>query len=79
MKWTDFITSDPGILLGKPTIKGTLISVQFVLDLYAGGWTDDMVLESYPHLKKEQLRAVFAYARDCMEMERYFSFPEGRL
>lgn len=79
MKWTDYITSNPGILLGKPTIKGTRISVQFVLDLYAGGWTDEMILENYPHLKKEQLRAVFAYARDCMEQERYFTFPDGRL
>ncbi|HEX8060997.1 MAG TPA: DUF433 domain-containing protein [Cyclobacteriaceae bacterium] len=78
MKWTDYITSDPGILLGKPTIKGTRISVEFLLERLAGGWTEAMIFESYPHLKREQLLAMYAYLRDIMETERYFPLPEER-
>ncbi|WOK07992.1 DUF433 domain-containing protein [Imperialibacter roseus] len=67
MNWQDRIVSDKNILLGKPTIKGTRISVEFVLDRLANGWTEHMLLESYPHLSKEDLQAVFAYLNDCVK------------
>ena len=39
MKWQDYITSDPKILAGKPVIKGTRLSVEFILNLLAEGWS----------------------------------------
>lgn len=70
--WRDHIHSDPKILLGKPTIKGTRLSVELMLELMAAGWTNEMILESYPTLKQEDLIAVFLYLRECITHELYF-------
>jgi uncharacterized protein (DUF433 family) len=72
MNWQDYIISDNQILLGKPTIKGTRISVELVLELFAAGWTEAQFLESYPTISAESLRAVFAYLRACIQQELYF-------
>ena len=65
--WNQFIVSDKKVLLGKPTIKGTRLSVEFILKLYANGWTVQQILENYPRLTKEALQAVFAYVHECMQ------------
>ena len=70
--WKNHIHSDPEILLGKPVIKGTRISVELILELYEKGWTEQIILESYPTLKTGDLRAVFNYLRDCIQQELYF-------
>ncbi len=70
--WQNFIISDKQILLGKPIIKGTRISVELVLELLASGWTETQILESYPNLSEQSLRAVFSYLRDCIQQELYF-------
>ncbi len=67
MKWQDFIVSDKGILLGKPAIKGTRVSVDHLISLFAQGWTEDQILENYPRLTKDSLQAVFAYVHECMQ------------
>lgn len=71
MNWRERITADPDTLMGKPRIKGTRIGVEFLLDLFASGWTEQQVLESYPHLRPEDLQAVFAFTRDCLKDEAY--------
>ncbi|TAK45222.1 MAG: DUF433 domain-containing protein, partial [Saprospiraceae bacterium] len=47
----------------------TRLSVVFILGLFSNGWTEQQVLENYPQLTKESLRAVFAYVQECMEDE----------
>ncbi len=69
MNWRDYIISDPQILVGKPTLKGTRISVDLVLRLLGGGWTQQQVLENYPNLTPEMLQAAFAFAAEVMENE----------
>ena len=69
MDWRQYIHSDPGILLGKPVVKGTRLSVDFILRLFAVGWTEQQVLENYPTLTSHALRAVFAFAAECMGEE----------
>lgn len=59
--WKDHITSDPTILLGKPIIKGSRISVEFVLQRLASGWTEVQILENYPRLNPDDLKAIFIY------------------
>ena len=76
MNWRDHIISDKEVLLGKPAIKGTRISVELILDLLANGWTEKMILESYPGLTEIDLKAVFAYLKDCIENELYFPLPK---
>ncbi|MBD2357221.1 DUF433 domain-containing protein [Tolypothrix sp. FACHB-123] len=64
MDWQQYIHSGTKILLGKPTVKGTRLSVEFLLGLFAAGWTEQQVLENYPTLTKEALRAVFAFTAE---------------
>jgi uncharacterized protein (DUF433 family) len=75
MNWREHIHSDPTVLLGKPTIKGTRLSVELILELFELGWTKDMILESYPRLTDANIKAVFAYLKDCMQEELYFPLP----
>lgn len=72
MNWQDHIVSDNLVLLGKPTIKGTRISVELILELFSAGWTEKEILESYPIVTAESLRAVFAYLKECIQQELYF-------
>ena len=67
MNWQEYIISDNQILLGKPTIKGTRISVELVLELFADGWTEKQILDSYPTITVESLRAVFDYLKACIQ------------
>ena len=67
IQWQNHIHSDPKILVGKPVVKGTRLSVEFLLERFANGWTEQQVLENYPRLTKEDLQAVFAYAYECMK------------
>lgn len=61
MNWQDYIVSDEKVLLRKPTIKGTRLSVEFLLERLSDGWTEQDLLDNYPRLTKEALQAVFAY------------------
>ena len=72
MTWQEHIVSDTQVLLGKPIIKGTRISVELILELYSKGWTEAQILESYPSISSDSLRAVFSYLRDCIQQELYF-------
>lgn len=63
MAWHVYIHSDPDILLGKPVVKGTRLAVDFLLGLFAAGWTPEQILDNYPTLTPEALRAVFAGAK----------------
>jgi len=53
------ITRDPKILLGKPIIKGTRLSVELIMRKLASGYTVEQVLSNYPHLTIEQIQACF--------------------
>jgi uncharacterized protein (DUF433 family) len=75
MNWEKYIHSDPQILLGKPTIKGTRLSVEFLLSLFAAGWSQQQILENYPTLTPEALRAVFAFTAECMREETLYTLP----
>jgi uncharacterized protein (DUF433 family) len=74
MDWRQYIHSDPGVLLGKPVLKGTRLAVDFILRLFAAGWTEQQVLENYRVLTSDMLRAVFAFAAECMSEETLYTF-----
>lgn len=73
MEWRDHITSDPAVLVGKPVIKGTRISVELILGWLANGWTYEQVLESYPHVTREDILAALAFAEEVMRDEHYIA------
>jgi uncharacterized protein (DUF433 family) len=60
MEAGDYIHSDPAILAGKPVIRGTRLGVDFLRGLLAAGWTDQHVLDEYPHLDPRALKALRA-------------------
>jgi uncharacterized protein (DUF433 family) len=63
MGWQDHISIDPQVLVGKPVVRGTRIAVELVVELMANGWTPEQILENYPNLTAEDIRACLAYAR----------------
>ena len=72
MTWDDRIAVDSGVVVGKPVIKGTRITVEFVIDLMARGWTTEQILREYDHLTPEDVRACLNYAGELLESERAY-------
>jgi uncharacterized protein (DUF433 family) len=66
------IIIDPGILVGKPIIKGTRLAVEFIIDLLANGWTKDEILRNYPGLTMEDIQACLAYASHLLHEEKVY-------
>jgi uncharacterized protein (DUF433 family) len=62
----------PEVLAGKPVIRGTRLSVEFVIGLMADGWTEADVLQNYPGIEHDDIIACLAYARDTLMSERAF-------
>jgi uncharacterized protein (DUF433 family) len=60
------ISIDPAILLGKPCIRGTRISVELILRWLSEGRTFNELIEAYPHLAEDDIRAALAYAADTV-------------
>jgi len=58
MNWKGHIAADPAVLAGKPVVKGTRLSVEFILDLFAEGWDEQRVLDNYPQLTAADLQAL---------------------
>ncbi len=75
MEWRQYVHSDRQVLLGKPVIKGTRLAVDFILGLFASGWTTEQVMENYPSLTPESLQAAFAFAAECMREEAMYAVP----
>jgi uncharacterized protein (DUF433 family) len=71
MDWRDRIVTNPDILVGKPTIKGTRISVELILGWLGQGWTHEQLIENYPHISREDILAALAFAADMMREEQY--------
>ena len=63
------IVVDPAILVGKPVVRGTRLSVEFLLGLMADGWSHADIFENYPGLVEDDLSACLAYARDLVANE----------
>ena len=72
MDWHDHITVDPGVLAGKPVVKRTRIAVEMVIDRLAAGWTQQQILDSYPTLNAEDVRACLTYASEILHGEKVF-------
>lgn len=73
--WRGYIHADPAILAGKPVIRGTRISVEFLLGLLAGGWTETMVLENYPQLSREAICAALVFSAECIADSSFYIPP----
>ena len=73
MNWQDRITSDAGVLGGKPVIKGTRLAVEKVVELMAVGWSEGQIMENYPGVTHEDVAACLFYASEVLKSERVIS------
>jgi len=69
MNYRDHIVSDHKVILGKPVIKGTRLSVELILRKLGEGATTDQLLTMYPGLEKESIQAVLMYAAELIANE----------
>lgn len=69
MNYTNRITSQPGVMLGKPVIKGTRITVALLLHKLSEGASLEDLLQMYPHLCQEDVYAALAYASEVIANE----------
>ena len=67
---TPLIVSDPKILVGKPCIRGTRISVELILEKLGAGDSIEGVLADYPHLTREGILAALRYAAETIRAQR---------
>jgi uncharacterized protein (DUF433 family) len=70
MSWQERITIGPAIMLGKPVVKNTRLSVELIVDLLAQGWSEAHILSNYPGLTAEDIRACLAYASEVLRAEK---------
>jgi uncharacterized protein (DUF433 family) len=66
------IVLDASVLAGKPVIRGTRLSVDFIIGLMADGWSEADILRNYPGLAHEDIAACLAYARDVLRSEKVY-------
>ena len=72
MDWRERITVDPGVLMGKPVIRGTRLAVEFIIDLLSQGWSEEDILRNYPGVTVEDIRACLRYAQEVLSTERVY-------
>jgi uncharacterized protein (DUF433 family) len=76
MDWRERIVLDPKVLVGKPVVKGTRISVELIIDLLARGYSKEQILEQYDHLSSDDIQACLAYASETLRSERVYALPQ---
>lgn len=72
-KW---IVSDPAVMMGKPIIAGTRITVELILEKLAAGETVDQLLEAHTRLTKEAIQAALAFAAEALRADVVYPIPE---
>ena len=71
----DLVQSNPNIMMGKPVIAGTRITVELILEKLAAGETMDQILEAHPRLTEEAIRAALAFAAEALRAD--VVYPTG--
>ena len=77
MNWKDHIVTTPEVCGGRPRIKDTRLTVEFLLGLKAAGWSEQTILENYPHITQHDLQAVFAFAQSLIGEESFMPLPQA--
>ncbi len=68
----DRIVLDPNVLAGKPVIRGTRLSVEFIVGLLAEGWSEPDIQRNYPGVTHEDVAACLHYAAEVLQSERVY-------
>lgn len=76
--WKEHVMVDPAVLVGKPAIKGTRITVGLILDRVADGWSTDDIVASYPGVRHEDVQAVVAFAAELLKEETFVAIDKAQ-
>jgi len=77
MNWKDHVVVDPKVLVGKPIIRGTRISVELLMDRLADGWSMEQILESYPRVTRDDVLAAIAFVTEVFREEDYIAIQKA--
>jgi uncharacterized protein (DUF433 family) len=69
MEWKNCIEQRPDVMLGKPVIKGTRLTVELILEKLGDGWPTEDLLAAYPELRREHIQAAQSYAAAYLAMD----------
>lgn len=69
------IQSDPKVMMGKPVIAGTRITVELILEKLAAGEPAGQILEAYPHLPEGAIPAALAFAAEALKADVVYPLP----
>ncbi|HVT80615.1 MAG TPA: DUF433 domain-containing protein [Phycisphaerae bacterium] len=69
MRWEDHIEQKPGVMMGKPVIKGTRLTVEHIVERLGAGWTEAELMESYPDLTRDEIHAALTFAAKSLSSE----------
>ncbi len=75
MEWRDRICIDPAVMAGKPVVRSTRLTVEFLLGLLAEGWREEDLLDDYPGLTRADVLACIAYATHVLQSELVVPLP----
>ena len=73
---TKLIQSDPLIMMGKPVVAGTRITVELILEKLAAGETAEQLLEAHPRLTKEGIQAALSFATEALRADVIYPIAE---
>jgi len=74
--YKDIIQSDPSVMMGKPVIAGTRITVELIVEKLAAGETVEQILEAHPRLTREAIQAALAFAAEALRADVVYPLPE---
>jgi uncharacterized protein (DUF433 family) len=72
MDWRDKIDLNPSVLAGKPVVRGSRLSVDFILGLMGQGWSEIDILRNYPGITHEDIAACLQYASKILQSEKVY-------
>jgi uncharacterized protein (DUF433 family) len=72
MNWTDRLTIDPGVLTGKPVIRGSRLAVDLVIGLLAQDWSEADIIRNYPGIAHADIAACLQYASEVLQSEKVY-------
>ncbi len=75
--YKDLIVSDPNIMMGKPVVKGTRITVELILEKLAAGETIEQILDAYPRLTHEGIQAALTFAAEVLKGDVVYPVNEA--
>ncbi len=71
------IASDPSVMMGKPVVKGTRITVELILEKLAAGETIEQILDAHPRLTRKGIRAALAFAAETLRSDVIYPTDEA--